>query len=116
MRKISLIIISALLFSNLFFIASYLKVDRLYEWHYLRYHELQNLISYKEKYPIGTLKSKIIRTEPNYIRDHAWCINDPNRLCVEPKIGNWEYEHYCGFTFYFKSDKLIEIKSNSPCH
>jgi hypothetical protein len=94
----------------------YTKYESLYNWHHLKYHELKKLISYRETYPKGTLMSAVIAQEVDYQKDHAWCEQDQNKLCVEPKLSDWQYTHYCGFTFNFKSHRLVEIHSNSPCH
>jgi hypothetical protein len=94
----------------------HLKFKRLYNWHHANYHILGKLIFYREEYPAGTLKSDVIKKEKDYQEDHPWCANAPDILCVEPVISDWQYPHYCGFTFYFKNNKLVKIISNSPCH
>lgn len=66
--------------------------------------------------PLGTSKDWIIKNEPDYESGHAWCRDDPDKLCVEPKISDWDYAQYCGFTFYFVNGELHLIQSNSPCH
>ncbi len=74
------------------------------------------LFEYRKKYPKGTLMSEVTENEDDYQKDHAWCEKDASKVCVEPKISDWDYSHYCGFTFHFEKNKLTDIKSNSPCH
>lgn len=114
--KISVLIIFLLILSNLYFVAMYLRIKPLYNWHHLRYHELKKLVEYREKYPKGTSISTVVENEKDYRKDHTWCEGDLNKLCVEPKISDWDYVHYCGFTFYFENNSLDVIQTNSPCH
>ncbi len=115
-NKITWAVIVLLLISNVYFALKQLKYESLYDWHHLKYHELRKLLAYKEKYPTGTLMKDVIAKEPDYQKDHPWCQNKPETLCVEPKLSDWQYTHYCGFTFTFKREKLVSIISNSPCH
>lgn len=94
----------------------YIKYEPLYKWHHIRYHELRKLFEYIEKYPRGTLIGEVIQHEQDLKSDHVWCKEYPNKLCVEPKISEWDYEHYCGFIFRFVEGRLVAIQSAAPCH
>lgn len=109
-------VIVLLIISNIVFALKHLKYESLYQWHHLKYHELKSLITYRDKYPNGTLMAAFIAQEKDYQKEHIWCQNNPNALCVEPTLSDWQYSHYCGFTFTFEDEKLVSINSNSPCH
>lgn len=115
-HKVSLLIIALLMCSNGYFFFNQIKYESLYKWHHLKYHEFRMLFEYTQKYPRGTSIKHVIKTEENYQKNHAWCENDAKKLCVEPKMSDWDYSHYCGYTFTFENNKLIDIVRNSPCH